>query len=452
MQSDANRSGAETSSSPAPAGVAADAGGSAHGGEFRAHWRALVATTVGVCFSVMGMPVYTFGAFSGPMTREFGWSLASFQAVQLFLTGTIVLLAPFVGMACDRYGARRVALIAVIAYSIAFGMLGLAGPTTTSFYAGAVLLGICGAGTLPIVWTRTVNALFSKRRGFALGIALTGSAVFAAGGPAYTTMLIEKFGWRLAWAGIGALPLVLAWPVLFAWFRDAQRPARHGASLTGTAPLPGLTLREALASWKFWVIVTAFALVTFAVGGLNLNFFPMFATKGIPQAEAAKILGAFGLSVAVGRVAMGWLIDRVWAPGVAAVVLSLPAIGCFLLLGETLNPRTAVIACAFVGLAAGAEFDFAAYLTSRYFGMKHYGRIYGLVIGPMSLAVAVAAATVAMVRDRTGSFDAALPWLAALFVIGGMSLLLLGRYPRFEAAAPQPAVSPPSTGITVPLT
>lgn len=401
-------------------------------GEFRTHWRALAATTVGVCFSVMGMPVYTFGAFSGPMTREFGWSLASFQAVQLFLTLTIVVLAPFVGLLCDRYGARRVALIAIVAYSGAYALLGLAGPTTTSFYAGAVLLGICGAGTLPIVWTRTVNALFSRRRGFALGIALTGSAVFAAAGPAYTTAMIQNYGWRMAWVAIGALPLLLAWPVIFAWFRESRRPAAHGASITGVAPLPGLTLREALASWRFWLIITAFALVTFSVGGLNLNFFPMFATKGIPQAEAAKILGAFGLSVAVGRLAMGWVIDRVWAPGVSAVVLSLPAIGCFLFMGETLEPRTAVIACAFVGLAAGAEFDFAAFLTAKYFGLKHYGRIYGLVIGPMSVAVAIAAATVAMVRDRTGSFDAALPWLAALFVIGGMSLLALGRYPKFE--------------------
>jgi MFS family permease len=357
-------------------------------------------------------------------------------------------------VACDRYGARRIALVAVIAYSFAFALLSIAGPTTASFYAGAVLLGVCGAGTLPIVWTRTVNALFARRRGFALGIALTGSAVFAAGGPAYATALIERYGWRAAWVGIGALPLVLAWPVLYAWFRDAPRASANGASLTGAATLPGLTLRDALANWRFWLIVVAFVLVTFAVGGLNLNFFPMFALKGIPQAEAAKILGAFGLSVAVGRLAMGWLIDRTWAPGVAAVVLSLPAIGCLMLAGETLDARTAVIACAFVGLAAGAEFDFAAYLVSRYFGLRHYGRIYALVIGPMSLSVAVAAAIVATVRDRTGSFDAALPWLAAMFVVGGVSLLALGRYPRFDAAAAevQPAVSPPSTGITAPLT
>jgi MFS family permease len=423
-------------------------------GEFRRHWRALAATTVGVCFSVQGMPSFSLGAFAGPMTREFGWSQAAFQSVLLFLTGTLVLLAPFVGVACDRYGARRVALVAVVAYSGAFALLGATGASPWSFYAGAVLLGICGAGTLPIVWTRAVNSLFTRSRGFALGIALTGSAAFAALGPSYVTALIERFGWRWAWVGLGALPLLIALPVLLAWFRDPPR-----ATAASGAVLPGLTLREALASWRFWVIVAAFALVTAGVGGLNTNLIPLFATKGIGAAEAAGIVGAFGASIAVGRLAMGWVIDRVWAPGVAAVVLSIPAVGCLMLGAENLDVRTAVVALVLVGLAAGAEFDFAAFLTARYFGLRHYGRIYGLVIGPMSLAVAVAAPLVALARDRTGSFDAALPWLAGAFVAGGASLLSLGRYPRFEAAsaatgpaADQPAVSPPSTGITAPLT
>ena len=58
--------------------------------------------------------------------------------------------------------------------------------------------------------------------------------------------------------------------------------------------------------------------------------------------------------------------------------LSLPAVACGLLLGMPSSPLALAIAALLIGLAAGAELDVIAFLTSRYFGMRSFGEIYGV--------------------------------------------------------------------------
>jgi len=152
------------------------------------------------------------------------------------------------------------------------------------------------------------------------------------------------------------------------------------------------------------------------------------------------LFGAMGLAIAVGRLAIGAVIDRVWAPGVAAAVLGLPAISAWLLVGSDVTSRDALVAAALLGFAQGAEYDFLAYLTARYFGMAHYGRIYGRIVIPVIIATAVGAFGVGRSKDLFGSFDAVLPIVALLFAAGALSMLALGRYPR--AFEPPPAATP----------
>jgi predicted MFS family arabinose efflux permease len=294
------------------------------------------------------------------------------------------------------------------------------------------LVALLSSGTLPTVWTRMVNALFDRSRGLALGIVLSGSSLFAAFGPALAQRLIEALGWRAAWLVLALLPLAVAWPLAWAWFKGADRPA-PGATTQSAEPAAAVEPRDtraALRNYRFWVLTAGFTLVTLGVGGLNPNLVPMLGSKGFTPAEAAGVMGAFGLSMGVGRISIGLVIDRVWAPGVAAVVLALPAASALLLLGQSVSTGQALLAVALLGFAQGAEYDFLAYLVARYFGMSHYGRIYGLVLLPIVVATSVGAVSVARARDLTGSFDAALPVVAALFAAGAVSLLVLGRYPR----------------------
>ncbi len=408
--------------------------------EFARHWTVLLAAGSGVMLGISAIPAFVLGVFAGPMTREFGWSLGAYQAGTLVFTLGILLSSSWIGALCDRHGARAVAMVGMPAGAIGVAGLALAQPPAWSWWLLMFVAALLGSGTVPTVWTRMVNALFERRRGLALGLVLSGSGLFALFGAPLAQWLIETFGWRGAWLGLALLPLVIGWSIIAVAFRGDDRPQVHAraqdaADTAGTPVLTGLTHPEALRHYRFWVMALGFAAVTTGVGGMNANFVPLLVSKGFTAGDAAQLFGALGLAIAFGRLAIGAVIDRAWAPGVAAAVLGLPAISAWLLIGDDVTRNEAITAAALLGFAQGAEYDFLAYLTARYFGMAHYGRIYGRIVIPIIVATAVGAFGVGYSRDVFGSFDAVLPVVALLFAAGALSMLALGRYPASFAPA-----------------
>lgn len=415
--------------------------------ELRRHWPALLAAGSGVMLGLSAIPAFVLGVFAGPMTREFGWSLGAYQGGTLVFTLGILLTSSWVGALCDRHGARAVALVGMPAGAIGVALLALAQPPPWTWWLLMFVAALLGSGTVPTVWTRMVNALFERQRGLALGLVLSGSGLFALFGAPLANALIEAWGWRGGWLGLALLPLTVGWAAVALGFRGDDRGAAAAGSVAAAAqadptfPGGGLTHHQALRSYRFWVMALGFAAVTVGVGGTNANFVPMLVSKGFEAADAAQIFGALGFAIAFGRLAIGAVLDRVWAPGLAAAILGLPAISAWLLLGNEVSRSDALLAAALLGCAQGAEYDFLAYMTARYFGMAHYGRIYGRIVIPIIIATAVGAFGVGRSKDLFGSFDTALPVVGLLFAAGALAMLTLGRYPRAPATPPAGAAA-----------
>ena len=97
---------------------------------------------------------------------------------------------------------------------------------------------------------------------------------------------------------------------------------------------------------------------------------------------------------------------------------------------ETRSILTIALLAAFlIGFAAGAELDIMAFLTAKYFGLKHYGQIYAVFYAGLAIAGGIAPLGFAAFFDATGSYDAAFLAASGLFAAGALSLLTLGRYP-----------------------
>jgi MFS transporter, OFA family, oxalate/formate antiporter len=141
-------------------------------------------------------------------------------------------------------------------------------------------------------------------------------------------------------------------------------------------------------------------------------------------------MGIVGMGILIGRVGVGFLLDRFWGPIVAFPVLCLPAIACYLLMGTNTDLQLITFAAFLLGFAAGAESDVIAFFAARYFGMAHFGRIYGMLYLPFGLFSAISPVLYGIVRDQTGSYDQMLIVASVLFVVGGALLLLLGKYPN----------------------
>jgi MFS family permease len=415
--------------------------------EFANGWKVLLAGMLGVTCGASPIPFNLIGFTVEPLSAEFGWS-----RTEIILPATIYgliasLMAPVFGWLADRYGVRRVALSSVFAFAVALSAVALTPaantPDTLYFYYGLwVVIGLVGIGSTPVTWSRAVNLWFFKHRGLALGILLMGTSLAALFVPKLAVWAIAQFGWRTMFAIMALLPLLVALPVAWLYFREPRPEERPQALLNSDGRLAGMTLGKAMRGYRFYVMWISISIVAGCYSGAFINMPAILMDDGMSAQSAASIMGVLGLGIFAGRVITGVLLDRFWQGFVAFPLLCLPAITCLILLGGDVTFMLASLAAFFLGFAAGAEADLIAYLAGRYYGMAHYGKIYGMLYMPFGIASALSSILYAYARDVTGSYDPVLFVAIFGFVGGGAMLLLLGRYPNsFDDDAAQLPVS-----------
>ena len=403
--------------------------------EFRLGWKVLIASLLGVAFGASPLPFNTIGFFIDPLQQEFGWTRTEIS-FGITIYGVLgALLAPAFGWLADRYGVRRVALGSLTVFGLVFAAFSVIPGNLFWFYVLWTMIGLFGIGSTPITWSRAINLWFFRQRGLALGLTLVGTSVSAMLLPFITTQLIGQVGWRGSFALLALLPLAVALPLGLLWFReprDHERPPEVAA--VGAAQLPGRTVGEAMREKRFWILWISIALVSIAYAGALVHLPSMLSARGFDRTSAAAVMSVFGLSIFAGRIITGLLLDRFWAPLVTLPILCLPALSCWVLMGDAPLSLTLAVAAAFLmGFASGAETDLIAYLAGRYFGMRSYGQIYGVLYMAFGLSTAISASLYGWVRDTTGSYDPMLLAAAGMFVAGAVLLLFLGPYPVFVA-------------------
>lgn len=394
--------------------------------ELAQRWPLVLATCLGIVSSSFVLPYYTIGALVVPVTEEFGWTRAQFQAAILFSSGLGALTSPVVGWLNDRYGSRRVALPAMAGLGLGFLLASTMQGQLWMLFLSYGTIALLGAGTIPVTWTRAIATSFSRRRGLALGLALTGTGLCASVAPHYTVWLTGEFGWRGAYVGLALVPLLLALPVLSVLFRPRERAT--AASGQASEPLAGMSLGQALRSYRFWVLLLSILCAYLGFSGIGPNLLPSLTDDGFSRERAAAIQSVYGISIIVGRVVVGYLIDRFWAPGVAAACLVVPALGTVIFFGDQ-SFALAALASFFIGFAAGAELDLMAFLAARYFGLRHYAKIYSVLYASLAVCSGTAPMLFASVYDLTASYDLGFAVATVLFLASAAVVLTLGRYP-----------------------
>jgi MFS transporter, OFA family, oxalate/formate antiporter len=407
--------------------------------EFRRGWKPLLAASLGIACCAMVVPFNSFGAIITPLEQEFGWGRGEIQLGFLWFTLSGIAGFILLGKRLDRMSPRTLILWSIPAYACAFAALSLTPAQPMAFYLLFALVGVTGAATTPVTWTKTINRWFDVHRGLALALTLVGAGTMAGLIQWGSTLLVSSLGWRMTFVVLALPAVLIALPLAFFWFRDpGAAEAEAGAAAT---PLIGKSMREALRSTHLWMMAAAILFIAVAVIGTVINLKPLLTDKGISAAQAAQVAGVVGLSVVVGRLLVGFLIDRYWAPAVAFPLLVLPALACFWLMQDSISLPIAFACAMLLGLALGAETDLLAFLAARYFGLLNYGRLFGILFAVHSLASGIAPALFGTLYDRTGSYNSALVMAAAMFVLGALMLLTLGRYPVLHASGESTQIS-----------
>jgi MFS family permease len=378
---------------------------------------------VGIGVGVSALPFYTQGLFIEAWTAEFGWTRA--QASLGILGSTLALAAvlPFIGSIVDRYGLVTPVMISLLGLSLAYVMLGLFVQSIASFVMLAMLQAILGSASSPLAYTRAINAVFNKQRGLALGVALSGAGAAATFGPSLVSSAIDAFGWRGAYYAMALFTLVVGTVIVIVLAR--LKSAKTSAQIDVQAAREGL--KAAKASASYWLIMAAIFCLSLGLGGLMIHFVPILLDIGLTTSEAVKIAGVIGIAVVLGRLLVGFAVDRIFAPHVAIAILF--ACICGVLALAVFGTVVAIPAAFVIGFSVGAEVDLIGYLVARYFGMHAYGQIYGRQYSTFLIATGLSPVILGAVRDATGSYTGSL-FTAAAFIT--LSAALFTRLPKFE--------------------
>jgi MFS family permease len=375
----------------------------------------------------------SLGTMMTPLMAAFGWSRTQIVVVALFSALTSVIVAPLVGRLLDRFGPRNVALWGFIGYPLALAAAAFTGPRIVSWWAAWILIAIVNFLVGPLVWTYAVTKSFTRRRGLAIGIVLCGMGVANAVIPLFLVAALREFGWRGAYVALAVLVLVVGGGVTFAVFRlPSEAPADSALPLLEAR---GMTAGQAIGTTRYWRLGIVIFLVSAAVGTLNLHLQPMLIDTGITMSEAAALAALFGPAQIAGRLLGGWLLDRISGPLLGMAVFTLPVIGCVVMLSGHGRGTAGIIPPLCIGLAAGVELDLATYMTSRYFGQRHFGTIFSGIFCFFILGYTGGPVAAAYVRDATSDYA---PVLRAIVIALPVAVLLvgsLGRYPD-EPAIP----------------
>jgi MFS family permease len=403
-------------------------------------WWIVAASAVGL-FWGPPVTVYSFSVFLKPLMQEFhaGRAAVSLGYTLHLIAGAVC--APLVGWLVDRYGSYRVILSATAVFGSVLLLNKALSANIWQFYLFYVVMGLLLNGVGPIPYGYLVSHWFDRRRGLALGLMMIGMGSGAMVMPSFAQQLIARFGWRTAYAVLGGGVLLVAIPVLGAFLRE--KPQDLGLLPDGALPrnsaagsqavVQGLSARDAWSSGTFWLMVSAFFLVSASVQGCLVHTTAMLSDRGIPAQTAALGSSLVGAAVLLGRVGTGYLLDRLFAPHVAAVFFGGAALGIGLL---WLDTTPFAFAGAFlIGLGLGAEVDLIAYLVSRYFGLRTFGRIYSSAFAAFALAGALGPLIMGASFDRSGSYRAALVTFFAATLAAAVLMTRLGAY-RYRVGQP----------------
>lgn len=390
-------------------------------------WWIVVASVLGLLVGNGPVMQFTIGTLLPPITREFGWTrgmVSSAMVVGLWVTG---IATPLVGRLVDRFGIRAVALPAILLFSLATASVAWVPASPAAFTILYALMGLGAVGQTPLVYAKAISARFDHQRGLALGISMAGVGLGAALVPQFAHALIGVVGWRGAYAGLGALIFLLAFPSV-AWFvgRPVEERGAVARKVSNVAP-PGLTGFEALRSVRFWALASSFFIMAGTTGGVISHLVPLLRDRGISAQTATDLVGIAGMALIGGRLLAGFLLDRIHAPYVAILFFLTPLAGIAVLL-STPRPAGAAIGTILIGMGVGSEMDLIAFLLSRYFGMRSFGEIYGYFFSIFMMGAGAGPLAMGVSYDRTGSYRLMLLCFMVALPLASLPMLRLGAY------------------------
>jgi predicted MFS family arabinose efflux permease len=313
---------------------------------------------------------------------------------------TVAFVSPLIGILLDRFPPRRIILPGILIFAAGLVALSRLTPHIVQFYATFFVIGLVANATAQFAYTRTILTWFTTHRGMALALLLTGSGIGSILIPPLTEWMIQHHGWRSGFLLLGGIA-TLGFPLTALLVRNRPEAAivrsEHHADT-------GMTVAAALRTAAFWILAFITIFSAFSENGLVTNLASILTQHGMLAATAALALSVRGGAGIIGRLGIGFAIDRVSPERIQTFVLALAAAGT-LILAFAGSAWTALLGAAVLGVGLGSEADVGPYLLARYFGRRHFSMLYGLTWTAYAIGGATGPLWIGHLYDRAGAYQ-----------------------------------------------
>ena len=379
--------------------------------------------TVVLCAFLIAMFGWGLGfcgssVYLAELTHRHGWSAATIGSAitAYYLAGGTCILAT--GDVIARFGAGPTVLAAGTAMA-----LGVAGLTVIDrpwqLYPAFLLMSLGWAGLSGAAVNTIVAPWFDRRRGLAISLALNGAS---AGGIVVQPILMRL----IAVLGFGAGTVTVAFAMLAVLLPVALALRPAPPALAAATADDDWSRRQALGEFNFLTVTIPFALgLTAQVGFVTHQVALLLPALG--PATTAWCVAAAAVAAVVGRVATGFMVDRIDLRRAAAANF-LWQIGCLLLLAGAATPLPLAFGCIGYRLGVGNMITFPGLIVQREFPARHFPRLVSLALAINQYTFAFGPGLLGWLRELSGGYGAALG--ACVLLQAAAAALVLLRRPQ----------------------
>ena len=370
---------------------------------------------------------YMISVFN-PSFRE-ALSLSLSQLTGAYMLGTVLasIPQPYIGYWSDRVGIRRMLALVVVLFSLACVFITQANSLfmlTLAFF----FLRLFGQGALELLSTNMLPMWFRERLGRVAGIKNVVGRLLIGSVPIGVLAIIKQVGWRGTYMLAGAVVLGVMLPV--ALFIYVGRPEDIGEEIEGvdspqepvnvklrtSAPVKDFTLKEAMASRAYWILVLSWIAWAAIATAITFNLLPIFTELGLSEEAAVGMFSLLMIASAIFQILGGALADSVdlkWLVSGALGLYSL-AVGALILM----PPAMAIIVYTLtLGIGQGLFGGLGNTVWVRYFGRTHLGKIRGSVWTASVAGSSIGPFLMGLAFDRFGNFRFSLIVAASVLAV-----------------------------------
>ncbi len=404
----------------------------------------------------------TAQVFSGAMLpaiqADTGWSRSSITLAVTCGSISAGFVSPVFGRLADKHGPRMLVAFGIVGAVLSMYLMATASYIGIPFFFIAYIFGraIAQNALSGVVPRTTAVNWFKRMRGRALGFV---SMAIPLGGAALVPVarfISSEWGWEYVYYGFGTFMLVVLLPIALLILR--RRPEDMGLLPDGDTGGPVVlaegekprrqfggdtewTLKQAMGTKPFWMLIAAVALGTCANGGIGFHQAAYFEDKGVAAAAAAFAVSAYALSGAVANALWGFLVEHISERAIGAFTVFVAALLCFFLLTVDTIGGALVFAVLF-GLAARGETSIIVMIQAQYYGRNSFGAISGFSTPFQQISLGLGPTIAAVIYDLSGaSYTAAFILFGVMYICSALFIWFARKpTPTAEVLAAQPSV------------